>query len=125
MITRGYFTNSGWMPSVALITVGRLHENGRIAEAFGKHFAADVVEPHTFADVTSRLLHHRVAIHVGQQAQAEALRIAGIGEPVDGDRRLRRVERLAHPSVQFVVTDRTPKGRFAVHDRLGVDRRTR
>ena len=59
------------MPTVALVAIRRLDENGRIAQTFGKHFAADIIQPDSFADVTARLLDHWIAVDVGQQAQTE------------------------------------------------------
>ncbi len=113
------------MPSVSLVAVGRLDEYRGVAEALSEHFAANVVEADALADVATRLLHDRIAVHVGQQAQAEALRIARIGEAIHRDRRLRRVERFTDTRVQLVVADRAPESRFAVHDGLSVDRRAR
>lgn len=117
--------DGGRVPAVALVAVGRLDEDGRVAEALGEHLAADVVEPDALADVAARLLDDRVAVHVREQAEAEALRVARVREPVHGDGRLRRVERLADARVQLVVADGAPERRLAVHHRLGVDRRAR
>ena len=60
------------MPSVPLVAVWRLHEDGRFREAFGKHLAPDVVEPNPLPDVTAGLLDHAVPVHVGQKAKAES-----------------------------------------------------
>ena len=113
------------MPAVALVTIRRLDEDGRVAEALGKHLAANVVQSDAFADVPARLLDDRVAVHVREQAEAEALRVARVREAVHGDGRLGRVERLADARVQLVVADRAPERRLAVHHRLGVEWRTR
>ena len=45
------------------------------------------------------LLDYRVAIYIGQQPEAEALRVAWIGETIHGYTRLRRVKRLAHSRI--------------------------
>lgn len=99
MLTWRYFANSGRMPAVTLIAVRTLHEDTRIGQTLGEHFAADVIQPDTLADVSPGLLDHRVAIHIGQQAETEALRIARIGETVHGYTWLRRVKCLAHPRI--------------------------
>lgn len=73
------------MPTITLVTIGGLNENGRVAQALGKHFAADVVEPDSFADVTSRLFDDGIAVDIRQQTEAKALRVARICEAVNGD----------------------------------------
>lgn len=110
------------MPAVALIAVRTLHEYARIAQALGEHFATNVVQANSFADVPARLLDHLVAIDVREEAQAEALRIRWIGEAVHCDGWLRRVERLADACVQLVVANRAPERRLVIHDRLRVQR---
>lgn len=84
------------VPPVAWITVGALNENARVAETFGKHFAADVVQPNAFSNMSSRLLHDFVAIHVRQQSEAEALGVRWISEAIDGNGWLRSMESLAY-----------------------------
>ena len=49
------------------------------------------------------LLHHRVAVDVGEQPQAEPVALAGVREAVHGDAGLAGVEGLPHPGVQLVV----------------------
>ena len=71
-------------------------------------------------DVATRELHRGVAVDVGQQAQAEALRVGRVGEAVHRQRGLRGVEGLAHALVQLVVGDGAPEGRLAVRHRLEV-----
>lgn len=51
------------------------------------------------------LLDYCIAIHVGQQAEAEALRVARIGEPVHCYTRLRCMKRFAHSGIQLVVAN--------------------
>jgi len=87
------------MPAVTLIAIGTLHEDTRVGQTFGEYLAADVVQPNAFTDVSPGLLDHCVAIHVGQQAEAKAFRVARIGETVHRYARLRRVERLTHSRV--------------------------
>jgi len=87
------------MPAVTLIAVRTLHKDTRIGQTLDEHFAADVIQSDTLADMSPGLLDHRVAIHIGQQAKAEALRITWIGETIHGYTRLRRVKCLAHSRV--------------------------
>lgn len=70
--------------------------------------------------MSARQLHRGVAVHVGQQAQAETLRVGRIREAVHRQRGLRGVEDLPHPLVQLVVGDGAPEGRLAVCHRLKV-----
>lgn len=66
---------------------------------------------HTHTDYDSKVityvsaceLHGRVAVDVGQQAEAEALRVGRVREAVDGEGGLRGVEGLPDTLVQFVV----------------------
>ena len=62
------------MPSKSLVAIRRLHEDGRLGEALGEDLPADVVEADALADVPPRLLHHRVPVHVRQEAEAEPLK---------------------------------------------------
>lgn len=71
-------------------------------------------------DVPPRELHSRVPVDVGEQPQAEALRIGGVGEAVHGHGRLRGVECFPNALVQFIVGDGAPEGWLAVGDRLQV-----
>lgn len=102
------FADSRRMPSVSLVAIRTLHKDTRVGEALGKHLAADVVEPDALANVSSRLLHHRVAIDIWKQPKAEALGIARIRETVHRYTRLRGVKSLTDSSVQLVVTYRAP-----------------
>lgn len=87
------------MPAVTLIAVRTLYEDTRIRQTLGEHLAADIIQSDTLADVSPGLLDHRVTIHIGQQAEAEALRVAWIGETIHSYTRLRRMKRLAHSRV--------------------------
>ena len=60
------------VPTVALVAVRGLHEDGGLGEALRKDLAADVVEPDPLADVPPGLLDDGVAVHVGEQAQAKS-----------------------------------------------------
>lgn len=104
------------MPSVAWITVWTLNENAWVAETFGEHFTANVVQSNALADMSSRLLHDLVTVYVGQQPKAEALRVRRICEPVNGNRGLWGVESFADAQVEFVITDGAPEGGILVHD---------
>ena len=70
--------------------------------------------------MASRELHRGVAVHVGKQAQAEALRVGRVREAVHGERGLRGVEGLAHALVELIVGDGAPEGRLAVRHGLEV-----
>lgn len=48
--TRQKFAYSGRMPAVYGVTIGTLHEYGTVAQAFGIHIAAHVVETHAASD---------------------------------------------------------------------------
>lgn len=87
------------MPTVTLITIRTLHKDTRVGQTLSEYFAADVVQPDALADVPPGLLDYRIAIHVGQQAEAEAFRVARIGKTIYRYARLRRVKRLTHSRV--------------------------
>jgi hypothetical protein len=59
------------MPSVSLVAIGRLHEDGRFGKTFCKDFSSNVVEPNPLADVAAGLLYDRVPVHVGQEAETK------------------------------------------------------
>lgn len=65
-------------------------------------------------DVPPRELHGRVPVDVGQQTQAEALRVGGVSESIHGHGGLGGVEGLSHPLVELVVGYGAPKGWLAV-----------
>ena len=100
---RRNLADGGGVPAVALVTVGGLDKYRGLWLALGEHLAPDVVEADPLADVAPGLLHHRVAVDVGEQPQAEPVALAGVREAVHGDAGLAGVEGLPHPGVQLVV----------------------
>lgn len=68
----------------------------------------------------ARQLHGGVAVDVGEQAQAEAFGVGGVGKSVHGEGGLGRVKDLPHALVQLVVGDGAPEGGLAVRDRFQV-----
>lgn len=67
-----------------------------------------------------RKLHGCIPVDVGEQPQAEALRVGGVGEAIHGHGGLGGVECLPHALVQLVVGDGAPEGWLAVGDGLQV-----
>lgn len=63
-------------------------------------------------------LHLLCPVDVRQQAQAEPLRVAGVGEAVHRQRRLGGMEGFSYPHVQLVVSDGTPVFWLLVRDWL-------
>ena len=118
---RGDLADGGRVPAVLLIAVGRLDKDGRVREAFREHFSTDVEEPHTLADVLPRLLHNSVSVDVGEDAKAEPFATAGVGETVDSDVVLGRVEVLPHASIHLVIGDAAPVWWLSVGDGLHVN----
>jgi len=119
---RRNLAHSGGVPAVALVAVGRLHKYGWLWLALCKHLPSNIVKTHTLSYVAPRLFHHCVPVDVGEQSQAKPVPLAGVREPVDSYARLGRVERLPHPGVELVIRNGAPKGRLAVHHRLGLKR---
>ena len=71
----------------------------------------------TFTDVAPRVLDGRVAVHVGELTETEA--IAGgrrVSEAVHYDGSAGGVKRFTDPVVQLVVNNRAPGRRLAVVD---------
>lgn len=115
---RRNLTYSGRVEAVVKVTVPRLDEHGRVAEALGKHFATDVVEVDTLADVATRVLYGRVSVHVGHPTQAEAVRRGvGVGEAVYDEACAGRLEGLTDTDVELVVGDGAPVLWFVVCNR--------
>lgn len=65
-------------------------------------------------------LHSCVPVDVGEQPQAEALRVGGVGEAIHRHGRLGGVECLPDALVELVVGDGAPEGRLTVGDGLQV-----
>lgn len=60
-------------------------------------------------DMSACELHGGVAVHVGQQTQAESLSVGRICEAVHSERGLRCMEYLPYPLVQLIVRDGAPE----------------
>lgn len=60
------------MPSISLIAIRTLHEDGRIGKTLSEDFTSDVIKTNSFADVATRLLNHGIAIHVREQPKAKS-----------------------------------------------------
>lgn len=60
-------------------------------------------------NMSARELHGGVAVHVGQQTQAESLGVGRIREAIHSQRGLRGMEYLPYPLIQFIVRDRAPE----------------
>ena len=71
-------------------------------------------------NVPSRVLNRRVAVHVGQLAEAEpvVVLVAGVGEPVDDDRVVVRMVNLPNSAVQLIIGDRRPIEGFLAFQKL-------
>ena len=69
-------------------------------------------------NVPSRVLNRRVAVHVGQLAEAEAVvvLVAWVGEPVDDDRMVVGVVDLSYSTVQLVVRNGGPVEGFLINN---------
>lgn len=76
--------------------------------------------PLPLTDMPPREFHSRIPVDIGEQPQAEALRVGGVGEAIHRHGGLRGVECLPNALVQLVVGDGAPEGRLAVGDGLQV-----
>ena len=65
-------------------------------------------------------LHLLRSVDVGEEAEAESLRVWRVGESIHGQGRLRGMKRLSHTIIQLVVRYRAPKRRLFVRHRLGI-----
>lgn len=65
-------------------------------------------------------LHGSVAVNIGQQTQAETLRVGWIGKPVYCERGLGCMEDFPHPLVQLIVGYGAPERWLTVGHRLQV-----
>lgn len=71
-------------------------------------------------DVSACELHASVAVNIGQQAQAETLRVGWISKAVYCERRLGCMEDFPHPLVQLIVGYGAPERWLTVRHRLQV-----
>lgn len=123
---RRNLADRGRVKLVRVVAVSALHKNGTVTEALGVDFPSNVVQVDAFANVPARVLDGGVAVDVGQQAEAEAVAVVGgVGEAVNDDAVVLRVEDLAHPRVQLVVRDVAPVLRLLVRHRRHVRRNGR
>jgi hypothetical protein len=118
-VTGQYLEDGVVVEVVRHVAVATLHKDRTVGQALGVHLSAHVVQMHSFADVSSCVLDGRVAVHVAQQSETEAVRIVGrIGESVDDDAAALSVKRLADTDAELVIRHGTPMFRL-----LEVDRR--
>ena len=70
----------------------------------------------SLSNVPSGVFNGRVAVYIGQLAEAESVvvLVAWVGEPVDDDRVVVCVVNLTHSAVQLVVGNGGPVERFLV-----------
>lgn len=66
------------MPAIPLVAIGTLDKDRRIRQALSKHFSTNVVEANTLPDMAACLLHHWIAVDIGEQTQTETLTVAGV-----------------------------------------------
>lgn len=71
-------------------------------------------------DVPPGELHCCVAVDIGKQAEAEALRIWGVRETIHGHWGLRSVECLSHSLVELIIGNGAPEGWFTIGDWLEI-----
>jgi len=115
------FTHGGRVEPVMKVTVARLHEDRRIAQTFGEHFAADVVEVYALADVAACVLDCGVPVDVGHAAETESIAAGvGVGESIDDETCTGCLERFSDTDVEFVVSDGAPVLWLVVCDRCHV-----
>jgi len=103
--TRRDLADRGWVESMVVVTVSRLHKYGRVAEALSIHLATHIVEVNSLPNVPSCVLDCRVAVHVGQLSQAEpvVVLVAGVREPVNDHRVVVGVVDLSNSAIEFIV----------------------
>lgn len=117
----GDLADSSGMKAMMVVAVPTLHEDAAVAEAFGIHLSANVVQVDPFPNVSPGVLNSGVPVHVGEQSKAEAVLIVGrIGETVNQHTCGGRVERFAHAVVELIVHNRAPVFRFLVSNSLNV-----
>lgn len=81
-----YFADGARMKTMMMIAVSRLHEDRRVGQTFSVNLATHVIQMHTLAYVSPRVLDSRVSIDVRQLSEAESVGIvARICETVDDD----------------------------------------
>jgi hypothetical protein len=74
------------MKAMMVITVSGLYKDGRVGQALGIDFTANIIQMHTLANVSSRILNGTISVNITQLAQTKAIRIvARICESIDND----------------------------------------
>ena len=108
---------------VVVVAVPRLHEDGRVGQTLGVDLALVEAEVDAAADVSPRVFDRRVAVHVGQLTQTEAVVVLArrVREPVHGHVVARGVIDFPHAAVQLVVGDAAPLQRLLIRNRSARD----
>jgi len=75
---------------------------------------------HTLPDMSAGVLNCRVPVHIREQSKAESVVVVvwWVGETVYYDTVVLGVVHLPHPAIEFVVSDRRPKGWLLILHRL-------
>lgn len=117
----GNLTHSCGMEAVVVVTVTTLDEDTAITQTFCVHLTTNIIQMDTFADVPPGVLNGGVAVHVGEQAEAESVAvIGGICETVNEHAGGGSLERLSDTIVELVVNNRAPVLGFLIGHRLHI-----
>ena len=112
-----HLADCGRVEAVGVVAVDTLDEDAAVRHALSKTLSTDVIQEHAFPDVSSGVLNGGVTVHVGEEAEGEAVCTgAWLGVAVDDDLRVGRMEHLPHPVVQLVVGYGAPVLRLMVVD---------
>ena len=104
-----YFADSGWVESMGVVAVDTLDEDAAVRHALGKTLTTDIVQEHTFPNVSSGVFNGGVSVHVGEEAEGEAVCTgAWLRVAVNDDLGVRGMEHLPHAVVQLIVGDGAP-----------------
>ena len=90
---------------MTVVAISTLHKDSRVTEAFGINLTTDIIQVYAFSNVPSCALNGRVAIDIGQQAQAESFRVfsVGISEAINKNACAVGLELLSNPVVELII----------------------
>lgn len=94
---------------MGVVAVDTLDEDAAVRHALGKTLTTDIVQEHTFPNVSSGVLDGGVSVHVGEEAEGEAVRTgAWLSVAINDDLGVRGMEHLPHTVVQLVIGNGAP-----------------
>ena len=105
-----------WMKAMNVVTISTLHKDCRVTEAFSKNLSTNIIQMHSFTNMSSSTFNGRIAINIRQETQTESLGVCRVRicESIYKDAGWACLELFTNSVIQLIVRDRTPRRRLLV-----------